>query len=185
MTEFPRLETERLVLRKFARADILKVTEYMADRSIQKMMTVWQESVSQRNIGYWISLHQRRFEINHGITFAIVHKSENVCIGAVGLGMYEGKHRASIKYWIGTPYRGQGYATEAVRKVLEYGFNVWELEVIIGLTIQGNPESKAVLEKIGLRQKGVIEVFVPKGNKTVCEDLYEISDIEWAKRAES
>jgi len=69
--------------------------------------------------------------------------------------MIEADHRrAELGYWIGVPYWGKGYATEAARSVVNYGFSTLELHRIFASHVPANPASGRVLTKIGMRHEG-------------------------------
>jgi RimJ/RimL family protein N-acetyltransferase len=72
----------------------------------------------------WISLHQERFDKGEDVVFAIVLKAGGELIGAIGLVLKLNQENAELGYWIGKPFWGQGYCTEAGRGVLKYAFTV-------------------------------------------------------------
>ena len=84
-------------------------------------------------------------------TFAIVLKGE--LIGMCGVELREGA--AEIGYWLGVPYWNHGYATEAVRAVIDHAFRDLEHEVLQAGARVSNPASRRVLEKCGFQWTGV------------------------------
>lgn len=68
--------------------------------------------------------------------------------GAVDLG-----YRLAPAHW------GRGLATEAGHEVLRFGFDVLGLARVIGLVLPSNRRSVRVLEKLGMRREGEIEVY--------------------------
>jgi [ribosomal protein S5]-alanine N-acetyltransferase len=83
--------------------------------------------------------------------FAVLAGDE--VVGACGLkALHDGQ--ADLGYWIGVPYWGRGYATEAARLVAAFGFEVLGLERITAHTLARNPASGRVLEKAGFRLVG-------------------------------
>ncbi len=60
-----------------------------------------------------------------------------------------------IGYWLGVPFWGQGYATEAVRAVIDHAFGDLGYDVLAGGARVSNPASRRVLEKCGFQWTGV------------------------------
>lgn len=74
-------------------------------------------------------------------------------VGACGFKeVHEGQ--AELGYWIGVPYWGLGYATEAARLVAAFGFETLGLARLTAHTLARNPASSRVLEKVGFRFVG-------------------------------
>lgn len=76
---------------------------------------------------------------------AILLKSEDRYIGRAGL------HSAGIVFYIARPYWGRGFATEAARAILDYGFRELKLPRIAAHVETGNAASVRVLEKLGFK----------------------------------
>lgn len=64
--------------------------------------------------------------------------------------------RAELIYWLGRPYWGNGYATEAVRATLGFGFETLRLNRIHASYFTRNPASARVMERAGMRFEGVM-----------------------------
>ena len=61
-----------------------------------------------------------------------------------------------VMYWIGMPYWGQGYASEAAQALIKYGFKELHLQRITGKhALFFNPASWRVLQKAGMRYDGI------------------------------
>ena len=58
---------------------------------------------------------------------------------------------AALGYWIGKPYWNCGYATEAAKAMVAYGFREHDLDLIYAVYAKRNPASRRVMEKIGMR----------------------------------
>jgi RimJ/RimL family protein N-acetyltransferase len=63
--------------------------------------------------------------------------------------------RGELGYWIGKPFWGNGYAKEAGRRVVAYGFEELELNKIEAAAFFTNPASWHVMRKIGMQQEGI------------------------------
>lgn len=94
----------------------------------------------------------------HGFgRWAVVHKEQEKLIGCAGLRSFEGI--AELVYLLDQPFWGVGLATEIARACLRYGFKVQQLDHIIGLSRPQNSASRHIMEKIGMRFEGEMNVF--------------------------
>jgi RimJ/RimL family protein N-acetyltransferase len=82
--------------------------------------------------------------------------------------------RAELGYWIGVPFWGSGYATEAASVVIEYGFQKLKLERIFASHFKGNDRSGRVLRKVGMRHEGSVRHGVMKAGKLLDLETYAI-----------
>ena len=84
-------------------------------------------------------------------------------------------HRhAELGYWIGVPYWGNGYATEAAKAVVRYGFEQIKLNRIFAHHFKHNPASGKVLRNIGMKYEGCMRQHVLKWGQFVDLELYSI-----------
>lgn len=81
---------------------------------------------------------------------------------------------AEIGYWIGAPYWGKGYATAAVRQMVDYAFGTMGLFRVYAGIFDYNLASMKVLEKVGFQKEAIIRSSVFKGGKLLDEHLYSI-----------
>ena len=71
-------------------------------------------------------------------SFAIVRKLDNALLGAVSIGIMPEHKRAELGYWMGKPYWGQGYTTEAASRLLKFGFEDLDLNRVFVFTFSTN-----------------------------------------------
>lgn len=64
-------------------------------------------------------------------------------------------NRAEIGYWVGAQYTGQGYATRALKPLLEFAFTNLQLNEVFTNIVVGNEASRKTVEKAGFVLKGV------------------------------
>ncbi len=81
---------------------------------------------------------------------------------------------AEIGYWIGEPYWGKGYATEAVRLLIKFAFKELNLLRVYANIYEYNIGSMKVLEKVSFEKEAVIKSSVIKEGKIIDEYLYSI-----------
>lgn len=81
---------------------------------------------------------------------------------------------AEIGYWIGEPYWGRGYATDAVRQCLKFAFEELNLLRVYANIYEYNIGSMKVLEKVGFEKEAIIKSSIMKEGKIFDEHLYSI-----------
>ncbi len=155
MPQQPTLQTERLILRPFALEDAPDVQRLAGDRAIAattggNIPHPYEDGAAEQ----WISTHQEHFDQGNAVHFAIIRRDDDQLIGAVGLTIAAQASRSEIGYWIGVPYWGNGYCTEAAAEVLRYGFEALELNRIHSCHFGSNPASGRIMQKIGMTYEG-------------------------------
>lgn len=176
--DFPRLETERLVLRAFTLSDASRVQLLAGDELIAATTALIPHPYPDGEAERWISTHPIAFKEGLSVAFAVAQRRDNLLIGAMGLELHPKHQRAEVGYWIGREYWGSGYATEALKAVLAYAFSrgvhrVWAEH------FSHNPASGRVMQKAGMRHEGTLRHHMVKGDQPVDCEVYGILDSEW------
>ena len=174
------LATERLFLREFNEDDWSAVWAYQVDPLYLRYYT-WEERTPeavQEFVQMFLAQQQERPRLKFQL--AIVLKSSGQLIGNCGIRMgAAGAYEADIGYEVSPHHWGQGYATEAARAVLEFGFTELHLHRIWSWCIADNVGSARVLKKIGMQPEGRLrekEYFKGRWWDTL---LFSILDHEW------
>lgn len=155
MSERPTLRTARLVLRPFDLRDAPRVQHLAGDPLVAATTLNIPHPYGDGVAETWIGGHQERFEQGQEIVFAITRREDGVVIGAIGLIPNLRHDRAELGYWIGVPYWGKGYCTEAAYAVVAYGFNQVGLNRMVARHFANNPASGRVMQKLGMQREGV------------------------------
>ena len=150
----PTIETKRLRLRPFELSDAKDVQRLAGDGAIADTTLNIPHPYEDGMAEEWISTHQPKFESGELLNFAIVSRTSDKLIGAIGLRIVPRFERAELGYWIGKPYWKNGYCTEAGRAVLQYGFSVLKLNRIHASHLKRNPVSGRVMQKLGMVREG-------------------------------
>jgi RimJ/RimL family protein N-acetyltransferase len=106
--------------------------------------------------------------------FAITLRESGELVGAIGIDVEERHARAELGYWIGVPYWGRGYATEAATAVVAHAFDDLGLNRVYAYHFTTNPASGRVLQKIGMRHEGTRRAHTRKGDAYLDSDAYAI-----------
>jgi ribosomal-protein-alanine N-acetyltransferase len=151
---YPTLGTERLILRGFTLKDAPDVQrlagEWEVARTLLSVPHPYEDGVAEE----WISEHASVFERGEGVNFAVVLRERGELCGSIGLLINARDANAELGYWIGAPYWGRGYATEAATEVVRYGFEQLGLHRIYAAHFGNNPASGRVLKRIGMTYEG-------------------------------
>ncbi len=169
MVKQPTFKTKRLTLRPFTLDDAPDVQRLAGDKSIAdttlNIPHPYEDGLAEK----WIATHREKFEKGELVNFAIVLREREVLIGAISLVINKRHEFAELGYWVGKPYWGYGYCTEAVKTVLEHGFTQLNLNRIHAYYMTRNPASGRVLEKAGMKCEGLLREYLKK--RDVFEDL--------------
>lgn len=182
MPKPPALQTRRLLLRPFRLRDAPSVRRLAGDRRIASTTLELPHPYEKGMARTWIRTHRDLFGRRRAVHFAIALRERDELIGAIALRLEEAHDRAEMGYWIGVPYWGQGFATEAAAALLDYGFRDLALNRIYACRMTRNPASGRVLEKIGLQHEGRLRRHVRKWDSYEDLEVYGILRSEWAER---
>ncbi len=161
MSERPTLATARLVLRPFDLSDADDVQRLAGDDRIAATTLNVPHPFEDGMAEAWISTHQPRFDEGTLCNFAITLATTGELIGAIGLAIELDTLIAKLGYWVGVPYWGNGYCTEAAREVVRYGFSIG-LQRIYANYMATNVASGRVMEKVGMTREGTLRQHIVK-----------------------
>lgn len=149
------LTTDRLVLRDFVEDDWQAVLAYQNDPRYLRFNTWTKRSAED------VQAFVRRFVAQQGqdprlkFQLALTLPASGQLIGNAGIRIKTaGGHEADIGYELDPQHWGQGYASEAARALLQFGFGPLRLDRISAHCLAENVASARVLEKLGMRLEG-------------------------------
>ncbi|MFW5995066.1 MAG: GNAT family N-acetyltransferase [Spirochaetia bacterium] len=156
MAPQPVLETERLELRPFHFSDAKRVQELCSDWRIADTTLHIPHPYEDGMAEDWIATHAQKWSDAKEATFAVTYPHKREVIGAVGLRIETEHHRAELGYWVGTPYWGQGIASEAACEILRFAFDDLGLNRVYATHVPRNPASGRVMAKLGMQREGYL-----------------------------
>jgi RimJ/RimL family protein N-acetyltransferase len=162
MTDLPTLTTERLILRPFALSDASDVHRLAGDWAVADTTLNIPHPYEDGMAEDWISHHQDNFASGQQLTLAVTLRASGALVGAIGLRLTPRFARAEMGYWIGKPYWGHGYCTEAAQAVIACGFGELGLHKIFASHLVRNPASGRVMQKAGMTYEGTLREHVQK-----------------------
>ncbi len=133
-----------------------------------KTFTTLQES------GNLIRTFTKSYQDRRGIRWGIKLKDQKGLIGTIGFNLWSPIHRrAEIGYEIHSDFWNQGYATEAVMKIISYGFENLKLNRIGAVVLLENDASIHLLKKVGFEKEGILRHYIFQNGKS--QDAYVLS----------
>jgi [ribosomal protein S5]-alanine N-acetyltransferase len=177
MKAMPILKTERLTLRPFTLADAPAMQQLAGAYEVALNTLMIPHPYPEGAAEWWIGTHQAEFDEDRSVNFAIDDGRLN---GAIGL-MNIRDGIAEIGYWIGVPFWGRGYASEAARAVVRYGFEERGFHRIFAQHFTRNPASGRVLQKVGMTYEGLLRGHLKKWDEYLDLACYGILRSEWKR----
>lgn len=153
---FP-IETNRLMLREFNESDLDNVYKYLSDVDVCKYMVFDPLSAERSNeyLKFFLKIQSER--PRKYIKLAIILKDSDELIGECGINMPDMEHeKGEIVYRLNKDFWGNGYATEAIQAIIEFGFKSLNLHRIEAWCDIRNEGSIKVLEKVGMIREGCL-----------------------------
>ncbi len=154
-SSMPELECDRLILRKMRKSDACDMFEYARLDEVTRYL-LWNPHDSIAYTEQYLGYVQSQYKEGTFYDWAVILKSENKMIGTCGFTRIDTDNNVGeVGYVINPIYRGLGLAAEAVKKVIDFGFENLELHRIEAKFIVGNEASLRVMEKSGMKFEGV------------------------------
>ncbi len=150
-----RLETDRLVLRELRSSDLADVHRYASDPVVTEHEP-WGPNDDAASRAFLVASGVEAFaDPRTHWTFAIVPKPGDRLVGACSVWIESAENQVgAIGYVLCPSAWGQGYATEASRALLAYGFGELGLHRMSAITRPENARSWQVLERLGMKREG-------------------------------
>lgn len=186
MSEVIELSTDQLILRQWKESDFLPFSKMNADPVVMEYYpsTLSEEEsnaianklmglISERSWGFW----------------AVETQNEKKFIGFVGL------HKPTydlpvtpcveVGWRLGKEYWGKGYATEAAKQSLKFGFEELGLSEIYSFSSVSNKKSWLVMERLNMINTGsnFEHPMIPEGHLLREHVLYKITKEQWKNNA--
>jgi len=156
------INTARLLLRPFVVSDAQRVAELAGAFEIADTTISIPHPYPPELAVEWIARHEQEPHRSRAVTLAVTVAASGV-LGCVDLRDIDAEHaQAELGFWIGKPYWGQGYATEAGAALLRFGYESLDLNRVYAHHMVRNPASGRVLLKLGMRQEGLLRQRVRK-----------------------
>jgi RimJ/RimL family protein N-acetyltransferase len=169
----PVLATERLVLRAPRRSDVKAIASFANDRRVAANTARIPHPYGIEDAEQFIAAVNKR---EGEACFVIMLECAPIGVCSVDLR----EDGPEVGYWLGVPYWGRGFATEAVRALIDHAFGDLEHETLISGARVNNPASRRVLEKCGFQWTGVRLSRIRAINSAAPIDRFRLDRGLWA-----
>lgn len=165
------IETERLILRKLKLNDVDDLVENGNDYDVHyNSFFLMKYPFGKKEAIEVINEEKNSKNMER---FGIELKDIKKIIGLIDLYNINLKSKKlKLGYWIGKTYRQKGYASEAIKKTIEYAFGKYNVDEIIATTLVSNEASMNLLKKLGFTKEKVLK------NDRFLDGKY-IDSIQW------
>jgi RimJ/RimL family protein N-acetyltransferase len=177
-------KTERLYIRTVCIEDKDSMFRYRSDADTNKYLSLVPQSVE--DIATFIS--KTSFDINVPGTwfqFVIIEQASNILIGDVGIHFLDTdseNRQVEIGYTLDKDFRGKGYATEALKTIIDYLINSLNKHRIVASIDPVNTASIKLIERLGFRKEGHFIESIFFHGKWVDDLVYAVLAKEWKLR---
>ncbi|MEM6802504.1 MAG: GNAT family N-acetyltransferase [Bacteroidota bacterium] len=162
MDYFPSLYTPRLILRKLEVDDFPLLIKYANNKKIADRITNMQYPYEEPQAVFRMRYIVEGFKQKSRYVFAISLQNTEEFVGEISIHLWKAKEEAEIGYWLAEPFWGNGYATEAIGRMLRFAFEKLEIERLIATTDVDNIASAKALQKNGMKKestRGKVELY--------------------------
>ncbi len=178
----PVIVTNRLILREIEEKDCFDMFEYASLPYIGPVAG-WQPHTSTNYTKSVIKMYRNKYQFGQIGVYAVHLKENDKMIGTIELHTLTKNFKAELGYTINPKYWGCGYAYEASREVVRFGFDDLNLKRIECCSFIDNLQSKRVCEKLGLTYEGIRKKGYLLYDGTIHDLLcYAITDEEFYDR---
>jgi len=171
--KFTSIETDRLIIRKMKMDDIDDIFCFTSDPEMLKFTPMYDLSKNKEGLSQYIKKVLKNYKDGNPEYWAVVYKKINKVIGIVTIDI-SSKHRGDIGYAICRKYWGKGFATEAAKAIIDFGFNTLGLKRIEGACDPRNIASVKVLKKLGMKYEGLLKSYSCMRGEFCDRKLYAI-----------
>lgn len=167
------LETDRLILRRYVKEDAAAMYKnWASDEEVTKYLT-WpthsSQDISQKVIEDWVNQYSSESYYHWAI---VLKENGDDPIGDIAVAhMKEDISMAHIGYCIGRTYWHKGITSEALKAVMDFLFDVVDVNRIEARHDSKNPNSGKVMKKCGMKYEGTLRSS-DRNNQGICDACY-------------
>ena len=168
-SNMPTLYTERLSLRVMHPIDAEDMFDYARRPEVTKYL-LWREHEDISFTLDYLNYINRRYALGDFYDWAIIERESRKMIGTCGFTKIDAPNNsAEIGYVLNPDFHRRGFGSEAVKRVLKFGFEELGLNRIEARFMQGNEASLALMKSVGMTFEGYMRdlIFVKGSYRTV------------------
>ncbi len=175
------IDTDRLRLRPFAETDLDALANILARPDVMEYL--YDEPRTRSEVA---AVLKRQMTMNHlthqgdDLMLAMENRATGELIGSVNLIWRSQEHQqGEIGYTLHPDFQGHGYASEAARAMLRFGFHDMKLHRICGVCDERNLRSRRLMERIGMQQEALLRQVEWVKGQWVSHTVHAILLSEW------
>lgn len=171
---FPEMETERLILRKLSLDDAASMQQIRSHKDVMKFMDAhWHTSIEISK--EFIVENLQMFSQHKGLFWALVEKESQQFIGDLAFWKIDKKHcRTEIGYTLHPDYWGKAYMSEAMKKIIDFGFKDLNLHSFEANINPENTNSRKILTKLGFVKEAYFRENYYYDGKFLDSEIYSL-----------
>jgi ribosomal-protein-alanine N-acetyltransferase len=176
---FPELESERLIFRAFDLKDALDIQVIRSnDKVMNYMDSEYHKTIKDSE--NFILKNFDRYKNKSGIFWAIIEKTENKFIGDFAFwNIITENHRAEIGYTLKPDFWSKGYMTEALTRLIEFGFKDLKLHSFEAEINPKNTNSEKALLKVGFKKEAYFKENRYFNGEYLDSEIYSLLEIDF------
>ena len=181
-----KLSTKRLTIKDIKPVDADSIRENINNLNVSKYLLTVPHPYTKKDIKWWVNhcAEKQKEKPKTSYEFGISIKPSNKIVGGVGLSnINKEQGTAELGYWIGESYWRQGYVSEAVKELINFGFNKLKLRRLVIPAFIENKGSNALAKKLGFTFEGTLRKAckAKSTGKIHDEHIYGLLKSEWKK----
>ncbi len=165
--EQPTLDTERFLLRPLEMTDVSAMHTLSNDPDVSANLADMPYPYPREAAVGTVEAMHNLAACGEAFAFALIPRTgeSKELVGVIYLVVNPVNQHGELIYWIGKPYWGLGYATEAVQAVIIFAFNRLQLHRVYAHVFQHNMASSRVLQKAGMQYEGMLREHIFKNGQ--------------------
>lgn len=153
-----KLETARLVIRPYTREDWDSFLEFMICKEVTDYLDFTEAQKTPTGAKELLTMTLNSYKTSEALfALVITFKNNNLFMGSCGFSPLDSNLSCECFYALFPQYWGQGFATEAMKSLFDYGFGQMNISQIMAHVNKDNYRSIKVAKKLGMKQQGVKE----------------------------
>lgn len=175
----PLPDLDSLSLRLFEEADAAELYARIAENRVRLSRWLpWAAAETLPDTAEFIRRTRRQLAADDGFQVAVL--SDGAIVGATGFHAVSSLHHStSIGYWLDREHEGRGLMTRAVAALVDHALSVWELNRVEIRAAPQNHRSRAIPERLGFVQEGVLRQSERVGGRYLDSVVYSMLAADW------
>ena len=149
-----RIDTDRLILRSPVVSDAAPISTLLENWNVAHWLVRVPFPYRVEHATAWIERSIQERAAGVGWPYLILRRGDEALMGCMDMSIEGDARGGTLGYWLGEGFWGQGYATEAVRAIIGFAFDILKLAEVNASALPENIRSMRVLEKAGLTHIG-------------------------------